>query len=64
MSSLIVTTAEPPAMIVPMLQVISPAVSEHVPDDPATLNVVPVGSESVTTTPVESDVPVFDTVIV
>ena len=46
------------------VQVITPAVSEHVPDDPAALNVLPDGTVSVTVTPVESDGPLLVTVIV
>ena len=43
---------------------ITPAVSTHAADEPATLNVVPAGTVSVTTTPVESDGPALVTVIV
>ena len=43
---------------------ITPEASVHVPDEDPALNVVPAGTVSVTVTPVESDVPVLDTVIV
>ena len=62
--AMIVTTALPPAAIVPTVQVTSWPTAEHPADEPAALNVNPAASVSVTTTPVEEAVPVFVTVTV